>query len=226
MDIAVEGHLRNALANTPYPVIGEELSPDVVAQVAKGCWFLDPIDGSANYLNNIPFYGTSVGFVADSIFSVGAVVFPALHELYFVSDEGNAYLNGIRLQAKDDLLTHSLIGIAFSGKAADHKHRATEFELFGRLNDKSRGCMRTGSAALNVCFVTSGKMQAAVGFNNRIWDVAGAIAIAQKAGYCLYCQIDWAINRISYVVGSSTVAKSIVEEIESSMGIRFMFVPR
>jgi myo-inositol-1(or 4)-monophosphatase len=220
MDVAIEKYLRKHLAESAYPVIGEEFSPNVVAQGDGCCWFLDPIDGTANYLNNIPLYGTSVGFMAGLRFEVGAVVFPALRELFFVSDCGEAYLNGARLRPKKGVLKDALIGVSFSGKAWDPKGRAKEFELFGSLNDKSRGCMRTGSAALNVCYVAAGKMQGAVGFNNKIWDVAGALAVARAAGYKLLCNAELAANRISYVIGCEGVVEVMASEIESSMNIR------
>lgn len=221
VDLAVERRLRAILADSGYPVIGEELAPHVRAQGSGGCWFLDPIDGTANYLNNIPLYGVSVGFVADSDFVVGAVVLPALRELYFVSDCGEAYMNGTRLQMKSAMLRDSLIGVSFSGKAVNSEWRDKEFELFGRLNDKSRGCMRTGSAALNACYVAAGKMQVAVGFNNKIWDVAGALSVAKAAGCRLYCRIDWAANRLTYVIGSDGAAEAVALEIEQAMNIGF-----
>jgi len=220
IDITVEKCLRTALSGSSYPIVGEEVAPDSVAQGSGKCWFIDPIDGTVNYLNNIPFYGISVGFMSNSEFWVGAAVFPALRELYFVSDCGEAYLNGSRICIKNGTLKDSLIGMAFSGKAVNPEYRAKEFALFGSLNDKSRGCMRTGSAALNVCYVAAGKMQVAVGFNNKIWDVAGALAIARAAGYKLRCHIEWPLNRISYVIGCAEVIDSIASEVESSMNIR------
>ena len=219
MDIAIEKCLRKALIESSYPIVGEEIASDVVAQKTGGCWFLDPIDGTANYISNIPFYGTSVGFMADSEFVVGSVVFPALRELYLVSDCGEAYLNGSRILINNGALNDSLIGVSFSGKAANTTSRAKEFELFGDLNDKSRGCLRTGSAALNVCYVAAGKMQAAVGLNNKIWDVAGALAVAGAAGCKLFCKVEWPLNRISYVVGCAGVSGIVASQVESFLNI-------
>ena len=216
-DIAVERHLREMLATSGYPIVGEEMASDDAVSAAAGCWFVDPIDGTANYLTQIPFFGTSVGFVANSEFILGAAVFPALRELYFVSDCGDAYLNAARIVAKSGKIGDSLIGMSFSGKAFDPGRRAQEFSLFGSLNDKSRGCLRTGSAALNVCYVASGKLQLAVGLNNRIWDVAGALAIARAAGSDLFCNIDWPANRISYVVGAGAVVEIISAEVDRTM---------
>lgn len=217
-DIAVERRLREALVTSKYPIVGEEMASDDAVSAKDGCWFVDPIDGTANFLVQIPFYGTSAGFVSNFEFVVGAVVFPALKELYFVSDCGDAYLNAARIVAKSVTPSESLIGMSFSGKAVDPGGRAKEFGLFGSLNDKSRGCLRTGSAALNVCYVASGKLQVAVGLHNRIWDVAGALAIARAAGCELFCNVDWASNRISYVVGASPAVDVVAAEVAGTLG--------
>jgi myo-inositol-1(or 4)-monophosphatase len=225
MDVSIEKHLRTALSQSPHPIIGEEMHPGTVKDRHEGCWYLDPIDGTANYLNNIPFFGTSVGFVSGTIFAAGAVVFPALRELYFVSDCGKAYLNGTLLTPRKDTLENSLIGVAFSGKAASLPKRSAEFELFGALNDKSRGCLRTGSAALNVCFVAAGKMQLAVGFSNKLWDVAGALAIASTAGCRVLCHVEWPLNQISYVVGPPGLVEPVAAEIDDTLNIGLQSMP-
>ena len=87
--------------------------------------------------------------------------------------------------------------IGLLSSSSDHAapFRSQEYDLFRELNDRSRGCLRIGSAALAVCWVASGRLNCAYGINVKIWDVAGALAIARQAGCHTYLR-----TRTSYQV--------------------------
>jgi myo-inositol-1(or 4)-monophosphatase len=86
-----------------------------------------------------------------------------------------------------------------------------EYELFGQLNDSTRGMLRTGSASINICYVAAGRLQSAYGINNRIWDVAGPLAIAQKAGADIYIEVRDNPSYVNYVAGVPGVADKIAK---------------
>jgi myo-inositol-1(or 4)-monophosphatase len=210
LDLAIEEYLKKELSVSGHYIIGEEtgVADNLDSLMKKPVWFLDPIDGTTNFISGIPLYCISAGLVADFDFVAGAVILPALKEIYFIA-EGSAYMNGKSLKVHSCDLKNALTGMAFSGYSNDKKKRSKEYETFGQLNDLSRGCLRTGSAAINICYVAAGRLNAVLGIKNKIWDVAGAIAIAAAAGCHIY--IEWIKDTpcINYIVGSPGASEEL-----------------
>lgn len=210
VDIEIEKQISVLLKTTRYRIVGEETAQKVDIDRKGYRWFIDPIDGTANFVAAIPYYAVSVGLASALKFTVGAVVVPSLKEMFFTIGTEGSYMNGKALKVGSARLKDSLIAVAFSGSSSDEEQRQREYETFGLLNDSSRGCLRLGSAAVNICYVSAGRLQAAYGIGNKIWDVAGALAIASQAGCHVYTE--WYTGtRISYVVGARDVADALAE---------------
>ncbi len=213
LDVLIEERIKQILRPSGYEIIGEEGYRNKKINIGnkRPIWFIDPIDGTTNLISSIPYYATSVGLVSEFRFVAGAVAIPSQKEIFFTIDSEGAFMNGVRLQVKSADLKNSLIAIGFSGSGYKPNLRNKEFECFGMLNDLSRGCLRLGSASTNICFVAAGRLQATYGIFNKIWDIAGALAIALQAGYHGYIeQLDNSVN-ISYAVGAPGVIEEIVE---------------
>jgi len=212
MDEEIERTMKEVLLASPYKVMGEESYKDTdkIDLEKETVWVIDPIDGTTNMVSGVPFYSISVGMADKMTFPLGVVIVPPQQELYytFLND---SFLNSKKLCVKSADLKESLVSAAFSGSKTDKKRRAMEFELFGLINDSTRGVLRTGSASVNICYVAAGRLQAAYGLNNRIWDVAGAFAIAQKAGADIYLERGQDQSRINYVAGTPDAAKKITD---------------
>lgn len=218
LDLIIEKHIKEILGTSKYQIIGEETGRNGDLNVISNepVWFVDPIDGTTNFISSIPFYAVSVGLATESEFPVGAVVAPALKEIFFTMGERGSFANGKILKVFPADLKNSLIAAGFSGGYSNEIRRKKEYNFFGILNDNSRGCLRLGSASINICYVAAGRLQCAYGISNKIWDVAGAIAVALKAGCKVY--IDWAkeTQQISYVVGAAGVADRIAEMLRKN----------
>jgi myo-inositol-1(or 4)-monophosphatase len=184
MDILLQKQIFSILAESKYSVFGEEQAEHQVATLNEPNWWVDPLDGTTNYANKIPFYAISAGLVRSSDFLVGAVAAPAQRELYFTFGSEQSFLNGKKLKLNGADLKSAVIAASFSGQKDANK--PAEYKIFEELNEKSRGVLRTGSATLNICYVACDRLQAAYGFANRIWDIAGAVAIARAAGAEIY----------------------------------------
>lgn len=220
-DIAVERYIRDQLETSPYTVIGEELSVRESGDLlSKGepVWVVDPIDGTANYVNGFSYYAVSVGLATKKDFLLGAVCLPERIELFSTLSHDRALLNGRIIVHSHRPPSESLIAVSFSGVCDDLVKREKQFRLFGDLNDRSRGCLRLGSAASNICLTAVGTFQAAYGVDACIWDVAAALAVAIRAGCSvLINRSDDALN-IDYIVGSTdTVA--MIQERAISIGL-------
>jgi myo-inositol-1(or 4)-monophosphatase len=143
-------------------------------------WLVDPIDGTVNFANGVPYFAISAGLWEGGGFRVGAVSLPAFKELFFTHGDEAAFLNGRRLKVRPARIDEALVGVSFPGRATAEKQ--DPYGMFGRVNEATRGCLRLGSAAALVCLVACGRLQGAYGFGAKIWDVGGALAIALRAG--------------------------------------------
>lgn len=198
-DLAVESALRETLRPSPHPVFGEETIAEAGSLPATGAfWLLDPIDGTANYLAGIPLYAVSVGLLDAGIPVTGAVALPAQKELFFT--HGNrSYLNGSLLAVAPDVaLEDALLGICLSSRGDER--RPDELRLFAALNEESRGCLRLGSAAVSICYVAASRLTACWGVSVKLWDVAGALAVARGAGATVALRFDPATFRADFLV--------------------------
>jgi myo-inositol-1(or 4)-monophosphatase len=198
-DMAVSRLLETGLAATGLPVVSEEAEAPP-GELPAAFWVVDPIDGSVNFAQGLPMYAVSAGLVADRQFRLGAVCAPALNQLYLTLDHSRALLNGRPFLHRHAGLDEGLAAASFAASAG-----AAQYELLRAVNESGRGCLRTGSAALNICWAASNRLQAAFGFQARLWDVAGALAVARAAG----CEIalQWAPGALTldYCVGSREV---------------------
>lgn len=204
-DQTISELLIEKLTPTGIHVISEEThSPSDL--LPEDMWLIDPIDGSVNFSNGLPLYAISIGLVKGFIPQLGFVCIPSMDDLYFTLGPERALLNGRAFVHKHAILSDSLVAASFSGHPL-----SVEYDLFQAVNESVRGCLRTGSAALNICWVASGKLQGAYGFKAKLWDVAGALAIARAAGCEVITHRKPQSVLIDYCVGSKDVVRYISE---------------
>jgi len=145
---------------------------------------------------------------------------PATLELFYTVSPEASYLNDARLRSDTRSLESSLVGACFSsGVTFAAQAREAEFRVFGIINDRSRGCVRLGSASVSICYTAAGKLGATFGIAGRIWDVAAALAIARAAGCRIMTSLSQDPLALSYVVGNGSVVHEIRSVIEAEMGI-------
>ncbi len=145
-------------------------------------WIVDALDGTVNYIHNIPFFCVSISYWVDNKPSIGVIYNPCSGEIYYAEKGVGCFVNQRRLRLHDSELGNNLTAMAFSGKAYNPSMRPTEFRIFGQLNDLSQGCLRTGSAAMNLAYLSYGKFSLVLGKANKLWDVAAGLAIVEGAG--------------------------------------------
>ena len=139
-------------------------------------WVIDPLDGTINYANGIPFFCVSIGLVEAGRPVVGVIHDPIRGETYAASEGGPATLDGqpIRASVKDKL-SDFVISMALAGPAVLSRARAVRKAI--------RVSRSMGSAALALAYVGNGRFDAFVqqgGLSS--WDIAAAGLIAERAG--------------------------------------------
>ena len=157
---------------------GEQAAPGGGAPTSgRGrVWIVDPVDGTINYANGIPFFCVSVGLAVDGRPAVGVVVDPSRAEVFAASADGPATLNGQPIETSDkDKLTDFVVQMALAGRSVATRVR--------KVRKAIRISRSMGSSALALSYVANGRFDAFIqqsGMSN--WDVAAAGLIAERAG--------------------------------------------
>ena len=118
-DTAAQHALTEGLyALNQCPVLGEEMSTEAQQALWKhsdsGLWVLDPVDGTSNFANGLPYFGVSVGFYQGGRPVMGVVYAPEANELFWAERGKGAFLNGETLPIKSrppSLLKHAMAGV-------------------------------------------------------------------------------------------------------------------
>jgi myo-inositol-1(or 4)-monophosphatase len=181
-DRRAEERIRDLLlARVPgCTVVGEEAG----ASHGDGqvSWFVDPIDGTANFAHGVAFFCTSVGAVVDGRVVAGAILDPIAGNLFHADLEG-AHLNGRRLHtrgAADE--SRALLLCAYPNARDLAADGAEGLGWFGNLVSAYGTVRRPGSAALSLAHVAAGWADAALGTSISPWDVCAARLIVEQAG--------------------------------------------
>ncbi len=205
-------------ASSTYPVIGGESCEQQKIDLAEPVWLVNPIDGLANYVSSIPLYAISIGMMDNLRFPVGTVIIPQQKELFYTIGNDAAYLNDKKLLVNPGSFKDALIAGTFSneGIVNNPARQRKEYEFFGEINDLTRGCLRLGTAAVSICYVAAGRLQASYGLASRLCDVSGALAVATKTGTELYIERIDNTMLVNYVIGVSDIAEKIADMLEEN----------
>ena len=183
-DVAVENLLKAMLAEAfpAHTLIGEESDDD--STFPENAIYIDPIDGTTNFVHGIPFCAISVGIWEAQQPVAGVVYNPVLNELYFAQHGQGATLNGAALRVDDTAtLTRALIATGFPYTKID---KGQDFDWvmqsMASLLPCTRDIRRLGSAALDLCHVAKGTFSGYYEINLKPWDVAAGILILLEAG--------------------------------------------
>jgi myo-inositol-1(or 4)-monophosphatase len=139
-------------------------------------WVIDPLDGTVNYANGIPYYCVSIGLVVDEHPAVGVVLDPARDDLYTATATDRARHNGTPITASTkEALSDYVVSLAVIGRGGLARER--------RIARGIRIHRRMGSAALALAYVANGRFDAFVQNGGlSLWDVAAAGLIAERSG--------------------------------------------
>lgn len=143
-------------------------------------WYLDPIDGTTNYVYGIPAWTTSVGAGDADGMLVGAVYVPASREMFAAARGRGATLNGrpIRCSRADDLA----LALVATGFGYTPERRRRQAAIVAELVASVRDIRRLGAASLDLCYVAAGRFDAYFEEHLNIWDIAAGELIAREAG--------------------------------------------
>ena len=181
MDRGAEARIADSLARLrpDDALLGEE---GTVRPGSSGVrWIVDPLDGTTNYLYGLPAYSISVAAELGDRIVVGAVVDPCRGETWTARLGLGAERNGHRLQLapSERRLAESLVATGFSYLSA---RRAAQALVLTQVLPAVRDVRRIGSAALDLCWVGGGRVDAYYEWGLQPWDRAAGTLVATEAG--------------------------------------------
>ncbi len=181
VDLAIEKRLKNEILKH-YPedeILGEEYGG--TGENGRR-WIIDPIDGTTNFVHQIPFYCVSIAFETDGILKAGVIYSPENDEMFFASLDGGAFVNDQKLSVSlKDQLDTTLIATGFVTNKQSIS-LTKNLELFTTMAAQTRGVRRLGSAALDLAYVAAGRLDAFWEYDLSAWDIAAGKLIVEEAG--------------------------------------------
>jgi myo-inositol-1(or 4)-monophosphatase len=182
VDHACEAHIVAGIqaARPGDAIVAEEGSGDDHPD-ATWRWIIDPLDGTVNYAHGYPCFCVSIGVEHEGERALGVVYNPLLDELYHALRGGGAFRNGrpIRVSRRREL-GQALVATGFA-----YDRRESELDnvrQFTAVLKSAGGLRRGGAAALDLCHVACGRLEAFWELKLHAWDVAAGILLVEEAG--------------------------------------------
>jgi myo-inositol-1(or 4)-monophosphatase len=143
-------------------------------------WLLDPIDGTVNFVLRLPAYAVSVAAEVDGTVVAGAVCNPLTDEIFHGTRGGGAWLGDLRLHGPRNVpLERAVVGTGFG---YDRARRERQGQVAAQLLPLVADLRRIGSAALDLCAVAAGRLDAYFEAGLNPWDYAAGALVAVEAG--------------------------------------------
>jgi myo-inositol-1(or 4)-monophosphatase len=147
---------------------------------APPTWIVDPLDGTTNYVHDVPLYCVSIGLQVAGELVVGVVFEPTRNEMFHAAKGQGAFLNGQRLRTSTtDDLGSALLATGFP---PDMRGQERALDWWAYFSLHARSLRRTGSTAINLAYLAAGRFDGYWGFDNHVWDVVGGVVLVREAG--------------------------------------------
>lgn len=168
-------------ARRPHDALLAEEGHREATSDARIRWIIDPLDGTTNFAHGVPRFCVSIGIEREGVRSVGVVYDPLLDERFEAVTGAGAWLGDRQLSVTGESdFGRALVatGFAYDVHTSDDDNLAA----FGRVVKSARGIRRDGSAALDLCYVAAGRIDAYWESKLHPWDVAAGFLILEEAG--------------------------------------------
>lgn len=143
-------------------------------------WVIDPLDGTGNYVHRFPYYAVSIGLERAGKLIVGAIYDPTRDEMFSAMKGAGSLLNGVPLRCSDVVKVSEAMCMASLPVKTTSESAAVG--RFLKVLTEAQSVQRSGSAALNLCYVASGRVDAFWSTNLKPWDMAAGVLIVEEAG--------------------------------------------
>jgi myo-inositol-1(or 4)-monophosphatase len=216
MDYESEALIMKELqAAYPGYSIKTEESPDV-DRGSGYCWYIDPIDGTNNFITGSPYFVVSIGLAYQHETLLGVVYNPISDELFHAEKGKGAFLNGKRISVSvRSQLSASLLALAY---AAEEKEIKQGIALLEKFVLKCRRVVINFAPALDLCNIARGRLDGLIDNGSTPEDHGAANLILSEAGGKLrnFDQPGWDVNRTGIIASNAALQDHILDTINAS----------
>ena len=148
---------------------------------APPVWVVDPLDGTVNYVHDVPAYCVSIGLYIAGKPIVGVIYDPRMNELFTAATGRGAFLNGERIHVSPcPTIRDALVSTGFP---SNFEAQMRNLEAWKKVTYHAQALRRSGSTALNLAYVAAGRFDGYWAYDNYAWDVmAGAVLVTEAGG--------------------------------------------
>ena len=145
-------------------------------EAAERLWVIDPLDGTVNYANGIPFFAVSIGLVVEGQPVLGVVLDPTRDELFTAVSGGGAQLDGRPIHHPvDKRMSDAVVSLGLPSKGFGRQYR--------EIRNRVRITRAMGSATLSLTYLANGRFDAYIQWTKlSLWDICAAGVIALEGG--------------------------------------------
>jgi len=142
-------------------------------------WHIDPIDGTSNYVNQIPYFCVSIAVEKDGKFVIGVVYDPIKEELFYAEEGKGAFLNGKKIQVSDEDIKYGchIVHVSFRNNSPEKKHLV--FKEMAKITSRFRNF---GACALELTEIARGRIVSFITDSTNSYDFAGGFMVLKEAG--------------------------------------------
>ena len=181
-----------------YSIISEEEGSEANKD-KRNTWIIDPIDGTTNFLHGIPHFAISIALKSENEIVSGVIYDPIKDEMFYAEKDSGAFFNNQRIRVSKKREINRCL-FAISGKSKN------ELDLLTR---------KTGSAALDMAYVASGRYDGYFQKNLNLWDIAAGIIIVKEAGGIIN-EIDLSQNNnVQIKAASVAINEKMLEKLKN-----------
>ncbi len=190
-------HLRAATPD--FDVLTEETG--TYGNGARFRWVIDPVDGTTNYAHHFPYFTVSIGLEENGETIVGVVYDPILDQLFYATRGGGAFLNDALIRCSHaQTIGESVVA---TGLPYDVWESARGISEMVQLFKRARSIRINGSAALDICYIACGRLDAYCDTGLSQWDISAARLILTEAGGNFQMYGDTARVDMQYCIASN-----------------------
>lgn len=145
------------------------------------CWVIDPLDGTSNFVHQIPHYAISIAYQIDGRTDQAVVYDPLREELFTASKGRGAFLNNRRIRVSPRIqLEGALLATGFPFRK--RRHLDAQMAMMREFFDQIEDVRRIGSAALDLAYVACGRVDGFFEIGLKPWDTAAGALLVREAG--------------------------------------------
>ncbi|MBP2239976.1 myo-inositol-1(or 4)-monophosphatase [Cytobacillus eiseniae] len=169
--------------NDHYPnhrIVGEEGFGDSLSNLDGIVWIIDPIDGTMNFIHQQRNFAISIGIYEDGVGQIG-LIYDVVHDELYHSIKGNGvFLNDLSLPRLEDVnVSEAIIGMNATWVTENKRINPS---LLAPLVKNARGIRSYGSAAIEMAYIASGRLDAYISLRLAPWDIAAGIILIEELG--------------------------------------------